>query len=125
MTSVATAIARVVYYDHAAREREQPGFRSGEATSVELRADGEVTTRARVVVPPNSLHALYAHGVVDALSRLPLAVGPIAPGCDAVLRPSALSDASRILYEADRTTYGRTWSSRQARAPTPLPSTGS
>jgi hypothetical protein len=105
-----TRIARrFVYYDHAYAPKAPPPFRSGEASSFELRDDSEVVTRARVAIPPNSLHALYGHGVVGALNRLPLAVGPIAPHRDAVLRPGALSEASRVLYEADRTTYGRTW----------------
>jgi len=100
---------RVVYYDHAAPGRAQPPFRAGEASSVELDPSGDAVTRARVAVPPNSLHALYGHGVVAALARLPLAVGPLAPGREAVLRPGALSEASRILYEADRRTYGATF----------------
>jgi hypothetical protein len=104
--STGEASRRVVYYDHAAAHRAQPPFRAGEASSVELAEDAEAVTRARVEIPPNSLHALYGHGVVAALSRLPLAIGPLAPGRDAVLRPAALSEASRILYEADRNTYG-------------------
>jgi len=78
-------------------------------SSLELHDDGEPTTRTRVAIAANSLHALYGHGVVDALNRLALAAGPIAPGRDAVLRPGAVSEASRVLYEADRTTYGRTF----------------
>ncbi len=97
---------RVVYFDHADAGREQRGFRWGEASRVEPQADGEWIARARVVVPPNSLHALYGHGVIDALNRLPIAFGPIAPGREAVLRPGALSEAARLLYEADRKTYG-------------------
>ena len=95
----------MVYYDHALPDA-QPGFRSGEAGRVMIRTDGEVETDVRVRLTPNSVHALEGHGVLDALNALPLAIGPIAAGRDAVLRPSALSAASRILVEADRTTYG-------------------
>ncbi len=100
---------RVVWFDSATSDAPSPPFRAGEVTSFDWGDDGDVLTRARVAVPPNSLHALYGHGVVEALNRLPLALGPIAPEAEAVLRPTALSEASRLLYEADRTTYGRTW----------------
>ena len=97
---------RVVYYDHATGDSEQPGFRSGEAGGVHFSADGGVETDVRVRIGPNSLHALEGHGVIADLNRLPLITGPILPGRDAVLRPFGLSDASRILHEADRKTYG-------------------
>jgi hypothetical protein len=100
---------RVVYYDHERADEGQCGFRRGHAGWVKPGADGVYEVEDRVCVPPNALHALYAHGVVAELNRLPLEVGPIAPGRDAVLRPVALDDASRVLYEADRRTYGRTW----------------
>lgn len=90
-------------------------FRSGEAGTLALTADGDLASRARVHISPNSLHALHEHGVVAALGRLDFAVGPLAPGRDAVLRPTALSDASRILYEADRRTYGRVFEFTVAR----------
>lgn len=113
---------RVVYYDplrHDASDGRaggaEPVFRSGEAGSVALGADGDFTSDARVHIPPNSLHALHEHGVVAALGRLDFAIGPLVPGRDAVLRPTALSDASRILYEADRRTYGRVWEFTVAR----------
>lgn len=102
----APARARVVWYDHAAADRPQPGFPSGEASHVALQADAEVVTRARVAISPNSLAALWGHGVAAALGRLPLAVGPLAPGGDALLRPGALSPAAHLLYQADRRTYG-------------------
>ncbi len=97
---------RVVYYDHGARDAVQPGFRFGEAGGVHVTSEGDVETDSRVPIGPNSLHALEGHGVVADLNRLPLVTGPIAPGRDAVLRPFGLEDASRILYEADRKTYG-------------------
>jgi hypothetical protein len=97
---------RIVYYDHAAPETGQPGFRSGRADRVRFADDGELESEQPVRIGPNSLHALEGHGIVARLNRLPLALGPIAPGRDAVLRPKALDDASRILYDADRDTYG-------------------
>ena len=103
------AAHRVVWFDPATSADPSPPFRAGWVTSFDWGDDGDVVTRARVTIPPNSLHALYGHGVVDALNRLPQALGPIAPETDAVLRATALSEASRVLYEADRTTYGRTW----------------
>ena len=97
---------RVVYYDHAAAERPQTGFRSGAADRVVTGADGLLEPESAVLIPPNSLHALVGHGVVRRLDALPRVYGRIALGDEAVLRPTALSDASRILYEADRDTYG-------------------
>ena len=110
---------KIVYYDHSRPDETQAGFRSGEVSSFEWSADGEIVTRARVALAPNSLHALHEHGVVDALNRLPLAIGPIAADREAVLEPRALSEASRILYEADRRTYGNTWEFVVARSEVP------
>jgi len=100
---------RVVYYDHARAHEAQCGFRCGAAGWVKPGPDGVYEVEDRVRVPPNALHALYAHGVVEALNRLSFQLGPIEPGREAVLSPSALDDASHVLYEADRKTYGRTW----------------
>jgi hypothetical protein len=97
---------RVVYYDHAATDSHQPGFRSGLADRVRVTDSGDLESAQPVPIPPNSLHALEGHGVLAALGRLPLAVGPVASGREAVLRPKGLDAASRILYEADRDTYG-------------------
>jgi hypothetical protein len=97
---------RIVYYDHASPDRAQPGFHSGGADRVVIRGDGIAEVEAGVEISPNSLHALLGHGVADRLDRLPLVYGRVAAGCEAVLRPSALSPASRILYDADRKTYG-------------------
>lgn len=99
---------RIVYYDHTAVEREQPGFRSGGADRVVIAPGGIAEPEGAVPIPPNSLYALLGHGVARALDRLPLAYGRVEAGGEAVLRPIALSDASRILYEADRMTYGAT-----------------
>lgn len=105
---IGSAHVRVVYYDHDASDRQQTGFRSGQADRVVLRADGFAEAEIAVRIPPNSLHALQGHGVVGELGRLPLVYGSVGRGREAVLRPAALSDASRILYDADRMTYGAT-----------------
>jgi hypothetical protein len=107
MSSATNREAATIYYDHAHAEREQPGFRSGEAGFVVPDSDWGFAARTRVIVPPNALHALEHHGVVAQLNELDFATGPIAPGRDAVLHPSALDAAAHILYEADRKTYGR------------------
>ena len=99
---------RVVYYEHEAEQALQPGFGSGRADRVVM-ADGIAEPESAVLIPPNSFHALEGHGVLAALDRLPLVYGRVQVGSEAVLRPTALSDASRILYEADRKTYGATW----------------
>jgi len=99
---------RVVYYDHDAPD-PQPGFRSGEAGFVIPARDGTFETDVQVRLPANALHALEQHGVVDQLRRLPFAIGPIEPGRDAVVRPSALDACAEIFWAADRKTYGRTW----------------
>ena len=99
---------RVVFYDHAAAALPQPGFRSGAADRVVVDADGLAASESAVAIPPNSWHALVGHGVVEELARLPVVYGRIEPRGEAVLRPTALSDASRILYDADRMTYGAT-----------------
>lgn len=100
--------ARIVYYDHAAADLPQPGFRQGRADRVVVGDDGVAESQTAVDITPNSLCALLGHGVAERLDRLPLVYGRIRAGGEAVLRPSALSDASRILYEADRMTYGAT-----------------
>ncbi len=99
---------RIVYYDHAAADLPQPGFRQGQADRVVVGEDGVAEPQSAIQITPNSLCALLGHGVTDRLDRLPLVYGRIRAGGEAVLRPSALSDASRILYEADRMTYGAT-----------------
>ena len=96
---------RIVHYDHEAGEAPQKGFRSGVAGFVVLSADQTLETEPRVRIGPNSHAALIGHGVIDALDRLPQVEGPLAPGVDAVIHAGALSDASRLLYEADRKTY--------------------
>jgi hypothetical protein len=62
-----------------------------------------------VRIGPNSHGALLGHGVIEALNQLPDVEGPIARDVDAVIHPAALAAASRMLYEADRRTYGATY----------------
>jgi hypothetical protein len=100
---------RIVYYDHEAGEGPQTGFRSGVAGFVVLTAGGTLETEPRVQIGPNSLAALHGHGVIEALNRLPDVEGPIGSGVDAVIHAGALDDASRVLYDADRKTYGASY----------------
>jgi hypothetical protein len=97
-----------VYYDHAQPVAEQPGFRIGAAGVFKPVEGGGFETLERVVLSPNSCHALVEHGITDVLAALPLEVGPLEPGRQALFAPSSLDDVARVLYEADRTTYGRT-----------------
>jgi len=99
----------IVYYDHGAGDRPQPGFHTGVAGFVVLSAGGTLETEPRVRIEPNSHGALLGHGVIEALNRLPDVEGPIACDVDAVIHPGALAAASRVLYEADRKTYGATY----------------
>jgi hypothetical protein len=98
-----------IYYDHSCADREQPGFRSGDAGFVIPDEQWGFTGTTVVQIPPNALHALEEHGVVAELNALEFQTDAVAPGRDAVLRPFALDAAAHIFYEADRKTYGRTW----------------
>ncbi len=94
----------VHYYDP--RSDAGPPFRRGEAGVVWLSDDGFFETDTRVELAPNSYHSLFAHGVVESLAALPLDVGPLREGGEAVLSPTAMTDVLRVFYEADRQTYG-------------------
>jgi hypothetical protein len=90
---------RVVYFDPAQPADAQPGFSSGEAGIVDFTLEDEAQARlARVGIPPNACHALVGLGVVARLNLLPLEIGPIAHGREAVLFPGALERAIEILY---------------------------
>ena len=103
----AAASRRVVYYDpHAADGEVAPPFASGEAGCVWVGADGVVQTDVRVLISPNSLHALHGHGVVARLAELGPELGPIGGGRDALLGPVRVERALAIFYDADRKTYG-------------------
>ena len=92
----------IVYYDPARPVDAQPGFRSGEAGIIDLTVDDAEQARlASVAIPPNACHALVGLGVVSRLNLLPLELGPIAHGREAVLFPSALERAIGILYELE------------------------
>jgi hypothetical protein len=95
---------RVRYYDP--HRPALPPFRSGEAGVVWLSKEEVFETDTRVVLSPNTLHSLIAHGVVEKLAALPAQMGPLGPGREAVLSPGALPEALHIFYEADRQTYG-------------------
>jgi hypothetical protein len=89
----------IVYYDPARPVEAQPGFRAGEAGIIDFTLDDAAQARlAHVAIPPNACHALVGLGVVSRLNLLPLEVGPIAHGREAVLFPSALERAIEILY---------------------------
>lgn len=83
-------------------------FRTGEGGHLWLNAEGEFETDRRVEISANSTHALLGHGVLEALNRLPL-MGELGSEREVVLPQETLSDATKILYEADRKTYGATW----------------
>ncbi len=95
------------YFDHAKGAANPcPPYSSGEAGLVWINRDDEPETDRRVEILPNSFHALHGHGVVVRLNELDLVGGPIGAGRDAVVAPSAVEDAARIFYDADRMTYG-------------------
>lgn len=110
--------SRVVYYEPryeprpAAPLRATPTeasptpFRCGEVGVVWLSDEGFLETDTRVMLGPNSYHSLVAHGVVEALGKLLLELGPLEPGSEAVLAPASMPAAIHLFYEADRETYG-------------------
>jgi hypothetical protein len=101
---------QVHYFDQSrgpSRHRApDPPYRGGEAGFVWLSEEETFETDTRVVLTPNTYHSLVAHGVVDQLALLKIQMGPLAVGSEAVLSPTALPEALRIFYEADRMTYG-------------------
>jgi len=84
-------------------------FRTGEAGHVWIGADGAPETDTQVRLSANTTHALLGHGVVNALNRLPLEMGPLGSGGDVMIPQAQLDEASAILVEADRMTYGGTY----------------
>ena len=100
--------SRVVYFDHSTQtENPSAPFRIGEAGFVWVDENGDMTSDTRVLIPPNTLHALDAHGVIDQINALDLAFGPLDEGREAVVAPATVEDVTRIFYEADRMTYGQ------------------
>ncbi|MCH2169661.1 hypothetical protein MK489_02665 [Myxococcota bacterium] len=97
----------VVYFDHAAAPGHNPApFTSGEAGFVWLNASREFESDTQFEIPPNTLHALHGHGVVEELNQLDLSLGPIGGGRESVLSPASMEKATHLFYEADRMTYG-------------------
>ena len=89
----------IVYFDPARPVETQPGFRAGEVGIVDFTLDDDTQERLPcVAIPPNAAHALVALGVVARLNRLPLELGPIGPGREAVFFPGSLERAIEILY---------------------------
>ncbi|MCP5069530.1 MAG: hypothetical protein GY946_23425 [bacterium] len=98
-----------------------PALRVGEAGWVWIDEASELTVNTRVLLSPNTTHALLGHGVVGELNALDLQMGPIGSGRDCLIPQAALDDASSILYEADRNTYGAIWEFAFANDPGPPP----
>lgn len=97
-----------IYLQPAQFEDPPPPFRTGAAGHMWLGEDGDFELDTRVQISANSVHALLGHRVVEALNRLPL-MGELGIGLDVVIPQSALLDASHVLYDADRKTYGGVW----------------
>jgi hypothetical protein len=92
----------IVYFDPTRPIEAQPGFRSGEAEILDFTLDERAQAKlARVAIPANAVHGLVGLGVVARLNLLPLEIGPIAPGREAVLFPGALERAIEILYAVE------------------------
>ena len=99
--------SKVIYFDHSSQaDRPRPPFTSGQAGFVWLNEKGDLKSDIQVNIPPNSVHALQGHGVLDELNRLGLILGQLGQGRDAVVSPRDVEEVTRLLYEADRMTYG-------------------
>ena len=100
--------ARVIYFDHeAVTEAPVSPFQQGDAGFVWLDDEGNLESDTQVIIPPNSVHAMKAHGVIDQINSLGLAVGVLGEGGEAVVMPGTVEEVTRIFYEADRMTYGQ------------------
>jgi hypothetical protein len=66
----------VIFYDHAAADREQQGFRSGEAGLVMAHPDGGFESDRQLWIPPNSLQRTLSQlqFLVTSASRRGMAV---------------------------------------------------
>lgn len=99
---------RVIYFDHeAGSETFTSPFQQGEAGFVWLDEGGDLTSDTQVIIPPNSVHAMKGHGIVDQINRLGLAMGLLGEGGEAVVMPGTVEEMTRIFYDADRMTYGQ------------------
>ena len=100
--------SRVIYFDHEGEaDSFVPPFQQGEAGFVWLDEGGDLTSDTQVIIPPNSVHAMKAHGVIDQINGLGLAMGLLGQGGEAVVMPGTVEDVTRIFYDADRMTYGQ------------------
>lgn len=100
--------ARRVYLAPDQFENPPPPFRTGAAGFIQLGPEDEIELQTRVRISANSTHALIGHGVVDTLNDLSLE-GRLGSGVPVPIRPNQLEPARRILYQADRKTYGGHW----------------
>lgn len=99
---------RIVYFEHATQTQSPDlPFRVGEAGFVWVDEAGDMQTDTQVTIPPNSVHALKGHGVVEEINGLGLAMGVLGDGGEAVIPPGTVEEVTRIFYQADRMTYGK------------------
>ena len=88
---------RVIYFDHeAGSETFTSPFQQGEAGFVWLDEGGDLTSDTQVIIPPNSVHAMKGHGIVDQINRLGLAMGLLGEGGEAVVMPGTVEEVTRI-----------------------------
>lgn len=111
---------RVVYLTADEFAEPPPPFRTGAAGIVRVGDDGALEQETRLRISANSSHALTGHGVVAALNALGLE-GELGGGAPVLIRPALVPTARRILYEADRKTYGGRWEFVVAREEGPEP----
>ncbi len=98
---------RVQYLTEADAAATKVVWRRGEAGFVfpDPEDAGQLATETRVVLSANTTHALYGHGVIDELNRLPLQ-GTLGCGLQVLIPPPQLEPVRDILYRADSKTYG-------------------
>ncbi len=80
-------------------------WRRGEAGFVLQADDGRLVAEHRMVLSANTAHALFGHGVVDELNRLPIQ-GRLGSGLQVLVPPAQLEPVRDVLYRADTKTYG-------------------
>jgi len=100
--------ARTIYFDHETGTKAPVApFQQGEAGFVWLDEDGDLGSDTQVIIPPNSVHAMKGHGVIDQINGLGLAMGLLGEGGEAVVMPGGVEEVTRVFYDADRMTYGQ------------------
>ena len=101
-------------------------FEQGLRATVQWYLDNEwwwrplVEQETRLRISANSVHALIGHGVVAELNALGLE-GVLGRGAPVLIRPALVTTARRILYAADRLSYGGQWEFVVAREAGPEP----